>query len=79
MMPSLASPLNKTGIARGNPDQDAFAFLQQSVSEALQAGRFCPEWKDAELLAQTFWAGVPGVVSLSKSARRRLHGSRGGP
>lgn len=67
MTPSIVSPLNQSGIEKGNPDQDAFAFLQQAVSEAMKAGRFQSEWQDAELLAQTFWAGVHGVVSLSIS------------
>jgi AcrR family transcriptional regulator len=67
MTPSVASPLKRAGIEKGNPDQDAFAFLQEAVSEAMGEGRFQPEWQDAELLAQTFWAGVHGVVSLSIS------------
>lgn len=64
MTPSVASPLAKTGIEQGNPDQDAYAFLQLSVSEAMRAGCFRQDLKDPELLAQTFWAGVHGVTSL---------------
>lgn len=67
MMPSVNATLEEAGLEKGNPDQDAFAFLQQSVGEALRAGRFRPEWNDAELMAQTFWSGVHGVVSLSLS------------
>jgi AcrR family transcriptional regulator len=54
----------KTGIEKGHPDQDAYAFLQLSVSEAMKAGRFRSDLRDPELLAQTFWAGVHGVTSL---------------
>jgi AcrR family transcriptional regulator len=63
-------PEPPTSIERGNPDQDAYAFLLQAVQEALTADRFRPELKDAELIAQTFWAGMHGLVALhlTKSA-----------
>lgn len=47
-----------------DPDQDAYAFLRHAVGEALAAGRFRDEYRDAELLTQTLWAGVHGVASL---------------
>jgi AcrR family transcriptional regulator len=49
---------------KGNPESDAYAFLFHSVTEAMSAGRFRREHKDAELLTQTFWAIVHGVASL---------------
>jgi AcrR family transcriptional regulator len=51
-------------IERGNPEQDAYAFLRQAVQEALAAGRFRPDLKDADLIVQALWAGVHGVVAL---------------
>jgi AcrR family transcriptional regulator len=51
-------------MGKGNPEEDAYAFLQQTVREALEAGAFRPDLKDADLIAQTLWAGVHGVVSL---------------
>jgi AcrR family transcriptional regulator len=51
-------------VHRGNPEEDAYAFLRATVSEAIAAGRFLPDLDDAELLAQTMWAGMHGVVSL---------------
>lgn len=51
-------------LERGNPEEDAYAFLKQIVTGAIKAGRFRPEYTDAELIAQTFWAGVHGVASL---------------
>jgi AcrR family transcriptional regulator len=51
-------------MGKGNPEEDAYAFLQQTVQEALRAGAFRPELTDADLIAQTLWAGVHGVVSL---------------
>ena len=35
-----------------------------TVAESLQAGVFRPELQDAEMVAQTLWAGVHGMVSL---------------
>lgn len=51
-------------IAKGNPEEDAYAFLKQAVEAALAAGRFRAEIKNADLVAQTLWAGVHGVASL---------------
>lgn len=49
---------------RGNPEKDAYAFLKQGVERAIAAGAFRPELQDAELVAQTLWAAVHGVISL---------------
>jgi len=51
-------------MGKGNPEEDAYAFLALTVREALAAGAFRPELTDADLIAQTLWAGVHGVVSL---------------
>lgn len=50
---------------KGNPEEDAYAFLNQSLAEAISAGRFRPEYADSEQLAQMYWGGLHGVVSLS--------------
>jgi AcrR family transcriptional regulator len=49
---------------RGNPDEDAYAFVRSIVAECMQAGLFAPELTDADLIAQTLWAGVHGVAAL---------------
>jgi AcrR family transcriptional regulator len=49
---------------KGNPEVDAYAFLKLTVQQAIDAGRFRDELKDAELISQTVWAGVHGVISL---------------
>jgi AcrR family transcriptional regulator len=54
----------KEEMGKGNPEEDAYAFLRKTVEEALAAGLFREELKDANLLAQTLWAGAHGVVSL---------------
>lgn len=51
-------------MGKGNPEEDAYAFLVQTVREALRASAFRPELTDADLIAQTLWAGVHGVISL---------------
>jgi AcrR family transcriptional regulator len=49
----------------GNPEVDAYAFLKWAVQEAIKAGYFREEVKDAELVSQTLWASVHGVISLN--------------
>ncbi len=49
---------------KGNPEVDAYAFLKRSVERAIAAGVFREEWNDPELLSQTLWGGVHGVISL---------------
>jgi AcrR family transcriptional regulator len=48
----------------GNPEVDAYAFLKWAVQQAIDAGCFRAELQDAELVSQTLWAGVHGVVAL---------------
>jgi len=48
----------------GNPEKDAYAFLKWAVQQAIDAGRFREEVRDAELISQTLWASVHGVISL---------------
>ncbi len=51
-------------IDRSNPDLDAYAFLRATVAEAIATGRFRPECKDADLVAQVIWSGGHGLVAL---------------
>lgn len=62
--PALASHAEKRLKDRGDPTHDAYASLRGAVEDGLAAGRFRPGLADAELLSQTLWAGVHGVVSL---------------
>jgi len=48
----------------GNPEVDAYAFLKWAVQQAIDAGRFREELQDAELISQTLWASVHGVIAL---------------
>jgi AcrR family transcriptional regulator len=49
----------------GDPEVDAYALLKWAVQEAIKAGRFREEVQDAELVSQTLWASVHGVISLN--------------
>ncbi|HZI10357.1 MAG TPA: TetR/AcrR family transcriptional regulator [Myxococcus sp.] len=60
--PDLEDPLHS--IQQGNPEQDAYAFLKKMVQEAKDAGCFKPEYSDVDLVAQTLWGGMHGMVSL---------------
>jgi len=51
-------------IEQGNPAQDCYAYLRSTVAEGLAAGRFRPELRDPDMLAQIFMSGVHGIVSL---------------
>ncbi len=51
-------------LEKGNPQQDAYAFLLATVSEALAAGRFQSDLKDPALIAQALWSASHGVVAL---------------
>ncbi len=59
--PAMKDP---KGIKQEDPSQDAYAFLVQSCTEAIAAGRFRPKLKDAQQVAQMLWAGCHGLVSL---------------
>ena len=48
----------------GDPEVDAYAFLKWAVQQAIDAGRLREELKDAELVSQTLWASVHGVIAL---------------
>lgn len=51
-------------IEKGNPEQDAYAFLLQAVREGVAAGRFRQQLTDPELIAQVLWGNMHGQVSL---------------
>lgn len=67
MTPGLAEIVPPTAedlADMNNPDKDAYAFFQLTVKQAAETGRLRDEFADAELSAQTLWAGVHGVAAL---------------
>jgi AcrR family transcriptional regulator len=60
-------PLDDAKLAegrKGDPAQDAYAFLRMAVVEGLAQGRFREPLTDVDLICQTLWAGVHGVAAL---------------
>ena len=51
-------------LRRGNPEEDAYAFLVESVAEAIQQGRLRPELSDPHQVGQMVWGATHGIVSL---------------
>ena len=49
---------------RGDPQEDAYAFLKHTVAAAIASGQLRPEFNDVEELTQICWASAHGVVAL---------------
>ena len=65
MTPHPPVPLDERDQeVRGNPEKDAYAMLQALVRGALGAGVFREEYQDVDLISQTLWSGLHGVISL---------------
>jgi AcrR family transcriptional regulator len=56
--------VDNTSLRRGDPSEDAYAFLRDTCAELIVSGRTRPECQDAEALAQILWAGLHGIISL---------------
>jgi AcrR family transcriptional regulator len=52
-------------MKKGNPAEDAYAFLRTTVAECFIAGVIRPEYKDPEIVAQMLWSTIHGVTSLN--------------
>lgn len=55
---------DSTSLRRGDPSEDAYAFLRDTCAELIVSGRVRAEYDDAELLAQILWSGLHGIISL---------------
>jgi AcrR family transcriptional regulator len=64
-MTSMKQPLlDSDGNVVAAPDEDAYGFLLATVQEGIEKGRYRPELNDAPELAQMFWGGIHGIISL---------------
>lgn len=64
-MTALKHPLvDSAGNVVTAPDADAYEFLLQTVTEGIEKGVYRPELNDPPELAQMFWGGIHGVISL---------------
>jgi AcrR family transcriptional regulator len=50
--------------AKGNPEEDAYAFLKGIVAELMAANRFRDDITSVDLAVQVIWSVVHGLVSL---------------
>lgn len=57
-------PTEEDQTRKGDPDQDAYAGLHLLVTLAMEQGLLRPELTDAHLVAQTFWGGIHGIITL---------------
>jgi AcrR family transcriptional regulator len=64
MTPRPPTHSTDVSLEKGNPEEDAYAFLLLLIQEAFAAGRLRSDLKDPHLVAQVVWAGVHGIVSL---------------
>ena len=49
---------------KGNPEEDAYAFLRTIVLDCIAQGKFRKDLSDPDAVAQVLWVGVHGLVSL---------------
>jgi len=64
MSPTVPDSDPATNPNHGIPERDAYAFLRWTVQQAIESGRFLPEYSDVDLASQVFWSAIHGVVSL---------------
>jgi len=57
-------PDEDDNVHRGDPQEDAYAFLKHTVEAAIASGQLRPEFTDVEELAQICWSAAHGVVAL---------------
>lgn len=49
---------------KGNPDEDAYAFLKMIVIDCIAQGKFREDLTDPDVVSQILWACVHGLASL---------------
>ena len=62
--PALLEHDAETLTKQGDPARDGYALLRQVSQLAIDAGLLRARFSDAELVAQTLWAGMHGMASL---------------
>jgi AcrR family transcriptional regulator len=55
--------------SKGDPSEDAYAFLRLAAEEAIRAGRFRDEFDDPDQVAQILWGTLHGLISLRITKR----------
>ena len=57
----------ESSLQQNNAEQDAYFQLKSVVNDVHATGWFRPELQNADLIAQTIWAGMHGVCALQIS------------
>ena len=60
----LDDAAKRVTIDKGNPEEDAYAFLKGIVADLVAGDHFRDGINDVDLAAQVIWSGVHGLVSL---------------
>lgn len=66
---SLYRLMFMTPRPRSNSEEPAYSFLKSIVAQAVEQGLLLRDLRDPELIAQTVWAGMHGVVALEIAKR----------
>jgi AcrR family transcriptional regulator len=64
MTPHLPYESDKVSLQKNNAEQDAYFQLKMVVQDVYTSGGFKSDLHDADLIAQTVWAGMHGVCAL---------------
>ena len=51
-------------ITRGDPTEDAYAFLRDTCADVIATGRLRPDFRDPDELGQIVWAALHGLLAL---------------
>lgn len=58
-------PPHKVDVSSmGNPEEDAYAFLKGVIADLQASGRMRDDLTDVDLLSQSIWSMIHGVISL---------------
>jgi AcrR family transcriptional regulator len=63
-MTSLPPPADPREHGKGDPARDAYAVVRTTVEDAFRLRRLRRDSGDAELVSQTLWAGMHGLIAL---------------
>jgi AcrR family transcriptional regulator len=64
MTPTPAIAPSESTIQHGNPNEDGYCMLRQTVADCIKQERFLPKYRDVELVTQSCWSCAHGFVSL---------------
>jgi len=62
MTPKPAHKVDES--TKGNPEEDAYAFLKGILADLMASGRMRDELTDIDLVSQSIWSMIHGVISL---------------